>query len=660
MTNSYPAPSGEGCSSSYFTNTNYPIIDRFDLFILENFPCLDKKREITIGEKTPEVFEELLDSFAEFVNRFPKRDKIRLYKNYLPSFALYFRFFYLSLRFYGSETGNSECYFKLESRKDWLFLSSFCEAAYRFHKIGNEIFKLIEKHYPAILKNQNIFRVNGSRADFSEFKDLFNVFEDQLENSSKKLEWEQMKQTSIFLTRKAFICQNEDLSAIKKPSARFTLYIWKKIIEEEKAEIVKGFNIVWNYEKDNYFFVIFNDKFLSLSKEKLEGASPMATLFFDNLFLFKEGALVQENGILFTIYFDKCKIELDLYGAESFRFSKRLLVIWQECVCESYCEQLKSESCRNQFKESIDILFAEDNFRNTGKVFIPIPGEEEIKEFQYFRDELLELFQKVQDNDLALKVVENLGKFFNISFEKESNDPVFSSSLTASNDFELIEKDSVVIKQKSFEPFELEQQKPQLEQQEIKQEVKVVNVLLTNSRQSFELEQQEPEQKVEVLSTKFNELENFPPKEEIDSLPIKKKVNKSRKKKEKNNIQKLESVEQKQKDHLEDSKELSKEEKQNICTKKKLTNKLINRIEKCEDYPPNKKYYKGLQRLIYNISILKEGFKKNQNGSDVKLHSKEGTKYLHIDHNNGKKSGGRSKANVKEIVELAKSVVQRK
>ena len=54
--------------------------------------------------------------------------------------------------------------------------------------------------------------------------------------------------------------------------------------------------------------------------------------------------------------------------------------------------------------------------------------------------------------------------------------------------------------------------------------------------------------------------------------------------------------------------------------------------------------------------ILGRGCKKNQVGANVKIHTEEGVKFLHLDHNSGKKAGN-SRTDIKKVVKLARSII---
>ena len=623
----------EECSFLSFTKkaiaANDSLIDRYNAFISENYPHYKPEICRLMGKKTPEVFKELLDSFANFAKRFIKSENVnkkrKFYQDYLPSFFLQVRFFQLILLYYENELDYN--FYQLESEKDWLFVSPFCEVAYQVHKIGNEIFKFIEKHYPSVLQS-NVLKVNiSSKTVFSEFDNLFTIFKNQLEHSSKGLEWKRMKKSHYF-PRKI------------KNSNEFDLSNWNQIIKDEKRKIIGGSSFVWNREQDDYFFLAVPEDLILDSKKQLQTffstIAPFNTNDRFSSFFFKNGKLIRKNGIVFNIDFDKWEIALNLYETKSFRLSNGQLLVRTSCGCQKGLREC-GRDCRDKFKKVIDILFEGDDFRNSGKVFIPFPEESEVEEFQQFKTDLLETFKKVQKDELASMIIKSLCDFFKVSFE--DNLPLDNINLTISSP--LI--DNVLLSKSETKKQELES----------KEEVNIQN----NTLSEFETKKQELESKeelnIQIIQTK-----------ELKTNKKDSKVIQERKKfKEKQNLVQTEELKTNKKDSKITRKNKKFKEKQDSNLKEtpklevkvdkrkeRLTKKLTAKIEKYENSSSSRKHYKGFKRLFYNLLRLESELEVNQVGADIKIHTSKGINFIHREHNNGGKKVGKANFDVKKEI----------
>ena len=578
------------------SQTNYQEIeDRYTSFIKK---LLDLKvnyqdTEEYPGKETPKVFEELLDCFASFTTNFPfpknRSARIKFSQDYLPSFTLSFRFF--TRLFYFFEDGfekNFHVYFNpIKSKeKSTLSYSSYWKAAHQFHFISNKVFSLIAKHYPVFLSEQtNTLKVGNPRAKFTGFAELISLFQGQLDHPVKQLEWEQLE----WKTEEQW-----------ENSANFIWEVWKKLIEEDTQIILKeALNIFWRYKLNEYSFVCLDDNYLIDHREEILLIHP---LIFQpptpDVFLFIEGRLTKENGIVFSIYPDTCELALAACKTKEFQALEREIRVCGECFHQKK-QVTKCDSCCNDFEEIIELLFCKDSFSKNRKIFIPIPEEnKERKKFQYFQEELLKVLQKVQSKDFFDSLDSfsknfltclsySLGKIFNVSFPisptKEKLTPIKTKN---------------------------------------------------NLSPSWEAEASASSDSLKGTENKFVERECFSissEKKEIRTIS-----------------QSFVSKKEKTETPLFD---ISLKEKE---TKKRLKKKLTNKLEYCENSLYSQKSYKGLERLIYGILALEENFKKIQKGSHVKLHSDKGTQLIHIEHNNGKKKVGKNRVEIKKIVKSTK------
>lgn len=203
--------------------------------------------------------------------------------------------------------------------------------------------------------------------------------------------------------------------------------VWDAIIRNIKAEaIIRGINVFWHFRQGNYSFVTRANKQIEEEEQQLRIVHPLAFLPPNDTFLFQGDSLIQEDGIIFFLDFEKREIILAFYEAEKYQTSDLQYSVSKDCSCKENIsvedEQEKGIcKCDLQFREVVDILCFEDKICNgIGRTFLPIPNGNQTKQFIHFQSGLLNVFQNVQNNPnpFILSIVRNLGNFFGLSLEE--------------------------------------------------------------------------------------------------------------------------------------------------------------------------------------------------------------------------------------------------
>lgn len=257
-------------------------VERFDIrveegdkFIANEIKTGAEESEISFsfeekeeGKATPKVIENLLESLEKFIdtrfvslvaetNKGHRKRMNSFMLGCLPTFSLYTSFIHYTLQ--ADPKYNKKPF--VSSKEEYFFSSPYFEAAKRYQKSLNKVFKFLEaerllgKEYPNILENNTsgILWIGREAKEIKDIRidDAFNRFlSKQSLYLEKDLEWKEWKEiitksvvSSLFLlseNRSSFFLEFIDKykETICNSSSKFRLFWQKKIIEGESIYFV--------------------------------------------------------------------------------------------------------------------------------------------------------------------------------------------------------------------------------------------------------------------------------------------------------------------------------------------------------------------------------------------------------------------------------------